>query len=50
MAAGHGGASAAAIPGSTNLRVTMNPVWIWMQVAIVVFVAIGIVVAIVRLA
>jgi hypothetical protein len=27
----------------------MNPTWIWMQVAIVVFVAIGIVIAIVRL-
>jgi len=28
----------------------MNPTWIWMQVAIVVFVLIGMVIAIIRLA
>jgi hypothetical protein len=30
--------------------VEMSPTWIWMQVAIVVFVLIGIVIAVVRLA
>lgn len=36
--------------GTSRLFEVMSPTWIWMQAAIVVFVLIGIVIAIVRLA
>ncbi|MGA2454078.1 MAG: hypothetical protein ABSG93_11215 [Solirubrobacteraceae bacterium] len=34
----------------SRLSAAMSPIWIWMQVAIVVFVLIGMIVAIVKLA
>jgi len=37
--------------GGVGLRATpMSPTWIWLQIAIVVFVVIGMIIAIVRLA
>jgi hypothetical protein len=41
---------AAATPTGGRLCRSMSPTWIWMQVAIVVFVLIGMVVAITKLA
>jgi hypothetical protein len=40
----------AAVPPSSYARAAMSPTWIWMQIAIVVFVLIGMVIAITKLA
>lgn len=36
--------------GPSRLSVVMSPTWIWMQIAIVLFVLIGMVIAITKLA